>query len=254
VLTDRAEIDRVAAIAARAGAMKMKHEPTQAELHSLMRFSPRAAARKRDGLDLELFFTPTVAARIAAVATHPRVLGALGPLGAAEMVARDVDEAPLRSAPVLCLLHAESLEAETFLRGGACFEEVALDVTDAGLAMALHSAPIEVGLSHPGRPHPSVPGEWHASIAEVRRELLPARVADPRPGAPEPPAGASRAAARDRSLPGDDPAQPAVAQPEGAGRAAWRADPRGGLRQHRRGDGRATRAAGRGALRRVRAR
>ena len=174
VLTDRNEIDRVAAIAARAGAMKLMHGPTQAELHSLMRFSPRAAARKRDGLDLELFFTPAVAARIAAVATHPRVLGALGPLGAAEMVTRDVDEAPLRSAPVLCLLHADSLEAETFLRGGACFEEVALDVTEAGLAMALHSAPIEVGLSHPGRPHPSVPGDWHASIAEVRRELLAA--------------------------------------------------------------------------------
>jgi hypothetical protein len=179
VLTDRAEIDRVAAMAARAGAMKLMHEPTQAELHSLMRFSPRAAARKRDGLDLELFFTPAVAARFAAVATHPRVLGALGPLGAAEMVARDVDEAPLRSAPVLCLLHAESLEAETFLRGGACFEEVALDVTEAGLAMALHSAPIEVGLSHPGRPHPSVPGEWHTSIAEVRRELLAAFGAAP---------------------------------------------------------------------------
>jgi hypothetical protein len=179
VLTDRAEIDRVAAIAARAGAMKLMHEPTQAELHSLMRFSPRAAARKRDGLDLELFFTPAVAARLAAVATHPRVLGALSPLGAAEMVARDVDEAPLRSAPVLCLLHAESLESETFLRGGACFEEIALDVTEAGLAMALHSAPIEVGLSHPGRPHPSVPGDWHASIAEVRRELLAAFGAAP---------------------------------------------------------------------------
>jgi hypothetical protein len=179
VLTDRAEIGRVAALAARAGAMKLKHEPTQGELHSLMRFSPQAAARKRDGLDLELFFTPAVAARIAAVATHPRVLGALGPLGVAEMLARDVDEAPLRSAPVLCLLHADSLEAETFLRGGACFEEVALDVTEAGLAMALHSAPIEVGLSHPGRPHPSVPAEWHTSIIEVRSELLAAFGAAP---------------------------------------------------------------------------
>jgi tRNA threonylcarbamoyladenosine dehydratase len=179
VLTDRNEIDRVAAIAARAGAMKLMHGPTQTELHSLMRFSPRAAARKRDGLDLELFFTPAAAARIAAVATHPRVLGALGPLGAAEMVTRDVEEAPLRSAPVLCLLHAESLGAETFLHGGACFEEVALDVTEAGLAMALHSAPIEVGLSHPVRPHPSVPGDWHASIAEMRRELLAAFGAAP---------------------------------------------------------------------------
>jgi tRNA threonylcarbamoyladenosine dehydratase len=174
VLTDRAEIGRVAALTARAGAMKLKHEPTQAELHSLMRFNPRAAARRRDGLDLELFFPPAVAARIASVAANPRVLGALAPLGVAELVARDSEEAPLRSAPALCLLHADSLGAETFLRGGACFEEVALDITEAGLAMALHSAPIEVGLSHPGRPHPSVPGEWHASIAEVRRELLAA--------------------------------------------------------------------------------
>jgi hypothetical protein len=178
VLTDRAEIDRVAAIAARASAMKLMHGATQAELYSLMRFSAKAAAQHRDGLDLELFFTPAVAARFAAAAMHPRVLGALAPFGMAqglaEKLARDTEEDPLRSAPALCLLQAGSLEDETFLRGGACFEEIALDITEAGLAMALHSAPIEVGLSHPGRPHPSVPGEWHASIAEVRRELLTA--------------------------------------------------------------------------------
>jgi tRNA threonylcarbamoyladenosine dehydratase len=40
--------------------------------------------------------------------------------------------------------------------------------------MALHSAPIEVGLSHPGPPHPSVPADWHAQIAGIRRELLTA--------------------------------------------------------------------------------
>ena len=171
-LTDRAAIDRVAAIAARAGAMKLMHAPTRAELYSLTRYTARDAARHRDGLDLELFFTPAVTARIAAVAMHPRVLGGLERFRAAEMVARDLEEAPLRSAPVLGLLHAGSLEDETFLRGGACFEQIALDVTEAGLAMALHSAPIEVGLSHPGRPHESVPGDWHASIAEMRRELL----------------------------------------------------------------------------------
>jgi tRNA threonylcarbamoyladenosine dehydratase len=179
VLTDRAGIDRMAAIAGRAGVMKLTHAPTQAELHSLMRFTAPAAARKRDGLDLELFFTPALAARLAAVATHPRVLGAAASLRLAEMIVRDTDEAPLRSAPALCLLYADSLEAETFLRGGACFEEIALDVTEAGLAMALHSAPVEVGLSHPGPPSPSVPAEWHAGIAEVRRELLAAFGAGP---------------------------------------------------------------------------
>jgi hypothetical protein len=179
VLTDRAGIDRMAAIAARAGVMKLMHGPTQAELHSLMRFSPRAAARERDGLDLELFFTPAVAARLAAAATHPRVLSAAAPLHVAEMIVRDTDEAPLRSAPALCLLYAESLEPETFLRGGACFEEIALDVTEAGLAMALHSAPIEVGLSHPGPLSPSVPGDWHAGIADARRGLMAAFDAAP---------------------------------------------------------------------------
>jgi len=183
VITDRAEIDRVAAIAARAAAMKLMHGPTQAELYALTRYTARDAARRRDGLDLELFFTPTVTARIAAVAMHPRVLTALAPVGMAKgvaaMTARDVEEAPLRTAPALCLLHAGSLEPETFLRGGACFEEIALDVTEVGLALALHSAPIEVGLSHPGQPHPSVPGDWHASIAEVRRDLLAAFGAAP---------------------------------------------------------------------------
>ena len=78
VLSDRAGIDRMAALAGRAGVMKLTHASTQAELHGLMRFTPSAAARERDGLDLDLFFTPAVAARLAAVATHPRVLGASG--------------------------------------------------------------------------------------------------------------------------------------------------------------------------------
>ena len=179
VLTDRAGIDRMASVAGRAGVMKLMHGPTQAELYSLTRYTARDAARHRDGLDLELFFTPPLAARAAAVAMHPRALSALERFRAAEMVIRDTDEAPLRSAPAVCLLYAESLDAETFLRGGACFEEIALDVTQAGLAMALHSAPIEVGLASPGPLSPSVPGDWHAGIAEVRRDLLAAFGADP---------------------------------------------------------------------------
>ncbi len=174
VLTDRAEIDRAAGIAARAAAMKLMHGPTQTELYTLTRYTARHAAQHRDGLDLELFFTPTVAARIAAVAMRPRAFSALARLRVADMVARDLDETPLRSAPAVCLLHADSLEAETFLRGGACFEQIAIDVTEAGLALALHSAPIEVGLSHPGGLDPSVPSDWHTSIAEIRRDLLAA--------------------------------------------------------------------------------
>ena len=45
--------------------------------------------------------------------------------------------------------------------------------------MALHSAPVEVGLSHPGPPPPSVPAQSHAGIAAVRRELLAAFGAAP---------------------------------------------------------------------------
>ena len=238
MLTDRAGIERVAAIAARAGVMKLTHGPTQAELHSLMRFSARAGrARSETAWTWSCSSPRPVAARFAAVATQPRVLSAAAPLRVAEMVARDSEEGPLRSAPALCLLYADALEAETFLRGGACFEEIALDVTEAGLAMALHSAPIEVGLSHPGPLPPSVPADWHAGIAEVRRELLAAFGAAPqavpiaffRLGSPtrEPERKSLRrttagAAAGDRALPGDDPAQPAVAQPRGAGRAARR--------------------------------
>jgi tRNA threonylcarbamoyladenosine dehydratase len=179
VLTDLAVIGQVAGIAGRAGAMLLMHGPTRAGLYPLERHTARAAARHRDGLDLELFFTPPAAVRAAAVAMHPRVLGRLERIRLAEMIARDADETPLRSAPALCLLHAGSLEAETYLRGGACLEEIALDVTQAGLAIALHHAPIEIGLSYPGPAHPSVPREWHASIAEVRRELLAAFGADP---------------------------------------------------------------------------
>jgi tRNA threonylcarbamoyladenosine dehydratase len=177
VLTDPAAIGNVAVLAARAGAMKLTHAPTQAELHALTRYTARDTARHRDGLDLELFFTPAVMARLAGLAMHPRVLGALERLQVAEMVTRDLEEAPLRSAPVLCLLHAGSLEADTYLRGGACFEEIALDVTQAGLAMALHSAPIEVGLSYPMSP--AVPEDWQAGAAQVRRELFAAFGAEP---------------------------------------------------------------------------
>ena len=268
VLTDRAGIDRMAAVAGRAGVMKLTHAPTQAELHALMRFTPAAAARERDGLDLELFFTPAAAARLAAVATHPRVLTAAAPLHVAEMVVRDSDVAPLRSAPALCLLFAEALDAETFLRGGACFEEIALDVTEAGLAMALHSAAVEVGLSHPGPLPPSVPAEWHAAIAGVRRDLLAAFGAGPqavpvalfRLGSPtrqperrslrrraqEPPPQTARYREMTRRN------QPSLSL-AGAERAARGADPGRGVRQHRRGDGRAAGPAGGGALRPVRA-
>src|ERR1700685_2491662 len=83
----------LAVLTDRAGVMKLPHAPTQAELHSLMRFGPRSAARARDGLDLELFFTPALAARLAAAATHPRVLSAAAPLRVAEMIVRDTDEA-----------------------------------------------------------------------------------------------------------------------------------------------------------------
>jgi len=172
VLTEQEAIDRMATLAARASVMKLTHEPTQAELHALMRFTPRAAAQERDGLDLELFFTSPAAARLAAVATHPRALRTGAPLRIAEMIVRGSDAAPLRSSPALCLLHAGSLGLETFLRGGACFEELALDVTEAGVAMALHSAPVEVGLSHPGPLPESLRGDLHAAVAEVRRELL----------------------------------------------------------------------------------
>jgi hypothetical protein len=175
VLTDRSGIDAMAASAARAGVMKMIHGPSQAELHSLMRFTPRAAAAHRDGLDLELFFTPAIAARFAALLTHPRLLSKT----VAERIIRDSDELPLRSAPALCLLHADSLDAETFLRGGACLEELALDITSAGLAMALHSAVVEVGLSYPEGPASSVPADWHSGIAQTRRELLGAFGAAP---------------------------------------------------------------------------
>jgi tRNA threonylcarbamoyladenosine dehydratase len=179
VLTDRAGIDKVAALAVRARAMEQAHEPTQAVLYPLTRYTAQAAARHRDGLDLELFFTPAATRRAGAVAMHPRAAGALARFRLDEMIARDVEEAPLRSAPALCLLQADSLEADTFLRGGACFEEVALDVTQAGLAMAMHSAAIEVGLSLPGPIHQSVPADWHAGIAEMRRELLAAFGAAP---------------------------------------------------------------------------
>jgi hypothetical protein len=174
VATAAEPMARIALVAARAGTMKLSHPPTQRELHKLTRFSARAAARKRDGLDLELFFAPPVAARAGVVALHPRVLDALRPFGVPARVARDAEELPLRSAPAVCLLHADRIDGATYLRGGACFEEIALDVTESGLALALHSAPIEIGLSHPDPAHPSVSPSWRNEIAALRGDLLAA--------------------------------------------------------------------------------
>ena len=125
------------------------------------------------------------------------------------MIIRDTDEVPLRSAPALCLLFADSLEAATFLRGGACFEEIALDVTQAGLAMALHSAPIEVGLSHPeppsdvgarrvaGRTSPRCAANCWPSSARLRRPCRsPSSGSGRRPASPS--AGACGAGPRSR--------------------------------------------------------
>ncbi|MGH3257092.1 MAG: hypothetical protein ACRDOU_17140 [Streptosporangiaceae bacterium] len=78
MLIDRSGIDRMASVAARAGVMKLMHGPTAAELYSLTRYTAGGAARHRDGLDLELFFTPPAVARAAALAMHPRALSALG--------------------------------------------------------------------------------------------------------------------------------------------------------------------------------
>ena len=51
--------------------------------------------------------------------------------------AHPVSPAPCLSAAAAGEELVSTLDAETFLRGGACFEEIALDVTQAGLAMAL---------------------------------------------------------------------------------------------------------------------
>ena len=148
VATGADAIGEVALAAADAGRIKLSHAPTQRELYALMRFSARSAARSRDGLDLELFFT---SARAGAVALRPRLVGPL-----AASVARRAEALPILSSPAVCLLYADALDAETFLRGGAAFGELGLQITEAGLAYALHSAPIELALAG------AVPAPWRA--------------------------------------------------------------------------------------------
>ena len=258
----------MAAIAARAGVMKLTHAPTQAELHSLMRFSPRAAARERDGLDLELFFTPAVAARIG----RRRHASARAQRGGAAAHGRDDRPRQRRGTAAQ---RARPVPAARRLAGGrdvpARRGVLRGDRARRHRGRAGHGPAQRADRGRPVPPRPAAARRcpatgtpasprcaascWPRSGRTAGRahRLLPARVADPRARAPEPAARAARAAARDRSLPGDDPAQPAVAQPGGPERAARGADPRRGLRQHRRGDGRAAGPAGRGALRPVRA-
>jgi hypothetical protein len=141
VLTEPAAIAAVAELSARAAAIKLGHAPTQRELHGLMRFSPRTAAERRDGLDLELFFTPRLAAAAGAILLRPPILHALGAAGA---VARSADGDPVREAPALALLVGDD-----FARGGACFQALALAATRHGLALQPHSAAVEVGFERP---------------------------------------------------------------------------------------------------------
>jgi molybdopterin/thiamine biosynthesis adenylyltransferase len=174
IATTPEAISEIADVASSAGTLKLSHPPTQRELHELMRFSPRASGRSRDGLDLELFGVPALAARVSSLLLAPRVLGALASLGVPAKLARDAEGAPIRSSPAVALLYADGLEDETFLRGGACFERLALQITEHGLALAQHSAPIELGLARPAALDASVPGDWHAQIAALHDRLLTA--------------------------------------------------------------------------------
>lgn len=172
--TTRDAIAEIADVTSSAGTMKLSHPPTQRELHELMRFSPSAAGRLRDGLDLELFGVPALAARASALLLHPRVLGRLQSLGVPAKLANDAEARPLLSSPAIALLYAVHLQDDTFLRGGACFERLALQVTAHGLALAQHSAPIELGLARPDELDATVPGDWHADIAALHERLLTA--------------------------------------------------------------------------------
>lgn len=174
VLTSKSSIDALADLATRAGVVKLTHEPTEAELYRLMRFSPRSAARHRDGLDLELFFMSAAAARTAELFLHPRAVRMDNQRRVAARIAAESEGRPLRSSPAVCLLYADSLGPDTYLHGGACLEELALEVTEAGLAMALHSAPVEVGLSHPDSPSESIRSDVRDAVPELRQELLAA--------------------------------------------------------------------------------
>ena len=142
VLTEREPVAEVAALAARAGQLKLSHPETSRELYGLMRFSGAAAAQARDGLDVRLFDLPPGGAAVSAVAMHP-VAQKLGELTG--LMARLAEETPLRAAPALCLLVAPE-GPDAFLHGGRAFQRVALEVARAGLALQPHSAPIEVAL------------------------------------------------------------------------------------------------------------
>ena len=253
------------------GSMKLMHEPTQAELYSLMRFTARAAARQRDGLDLELFFTPAATARVAAVATHPRVLSAAAlAAGWPRWSSATATRPRCAARPRSCLLHAglaggrDVPARRGLLRGDRArrhrgrpghgpAQRAGRGRPVASRAAARRRCP-PTGTPASPRCAATLLAAFGAAPAGRAGRVLPARVADPRARAQEPAAhGRQEPAAGDRPLPGDDPAQPAVAQPGGAGRAARRPGPRRGLRQHRRGAGRAAGPAGGGAVRPVRA-
>jgi hypothetical protein len=167
VLTARAGIAEVAALAGRAGRLKLAHGATSRELYDLMRFSSREAARRRDGLDLDLFDLPAGAKAASAVLLHPKLLELFG---APPALARQAEEVPLSSAPAVCLLYGAAGDGDAFLRGGRAFQRIALSATRHGLALQPHSAAIEVALARPGALDPALPAaEVDAIDAALRR-------------------------------------------------------------------------------------
>jgi molybdopterin/thiamine biosynthesis adenylyltransferase len=164
LVTARAAIDQVAALAARAGKLKLSHRATAHELYSLLRLDAGSAAATRDGLDVRLFDPPPGGAAASAVLFHPLLQEVIDLAG---QLAHRSEELPIRSSPCVALLCAAEDGPQAFLQGGRAFQRVALEVTRRGLALQPHSAPIEVGLAGLGAGLPA--GQVSAIDLGLRR-------------------------------------------------------------------------------------
>lgn len=178
VLTDRAAIDRVRQLTARADAMQLGNSAVATELYEWLRFSRRDSRWFRDGLNADCMGWKRWEAWFARLLTHPVVLSAGRYLGLPKLLCANVNQqAP--PTPALCLLTVRSNNLQNRIEAGRILQRVWLTAAkDHYFTHPLSSAIETAGLREQildqfGLPH----GTTHVNLFRLGRSRQPARSA-----------------------------------------------------------------------------
>ncbi|WP_027086855.1 ThiF family adenylyltransferase [Cohnella panacarvi] len=171
VATDPSQIKEIARLAGEAGRFKFSHEATHRELYEYLRFTSEETAVKRDGLPLEQFFIPPLAARLGKLAMKWPIMRVLNKIGYQRALASTQETELVRSAPAVCLLVSRTGRRTDYLNGGRLVQRLALTATKHQLSLHPHSAIADVIFAQEAGCHTALPDKWRNMI-----EQFPGRI------------------------------------------------------------------------------